>query len=495
MKNLFVFFRGIMLVLFISFLVSCDNNQEKKVWEETSNTNTMESYEAYLSQFPEGTHTQEANDKIQEFYFKEAEISVDPIAVYSEYKVKYPQGTYDPSFETIIYNYTILKNEIRFFEEYARLFPDGKYLDEFEALIYTNILDGGSSLSLADYMQRFPEGKHIVEIDSILYDSLFVKLNLDDITSYNELFPQNTHQVELDSLKEEINYLNTLQSNKANDFNFFLNNFPESNKLVTLNISCTPENAKVTITDENENEFTSLELPGEIQIIRGAKVILNFSAPKFHDLAFNYTVLEDSLQSVSQSLKSSNVYSYIDEFNNPTSSWAESKSDYQFVLDNNGHLVCQTRERQLQVLKDLPINYQKNFKVEIRFSISSIIEQYLSYYGIVWGDEYQLKYFFVSNDGHRNIGSQENNLRSPSNEFGYSRWVTSTNEINSWPLASTFNEGGYNVIIMENKNKTITYKINGQTIFQENIKTPRDNYFGFGMGNANVIVDYIKISK
>lgn len=494
--NFSYIFKQRLLIFLASVIVFSCSNPEQADWDKSLTTDTKEAYQEYIEKYPEGAYQQEANDKIQEFYLKEAEVADDPIAVYNNYKTAYPQGTYDQLFETIIYNYTILKNDISFFEEYVTLFPEGKYLGEFETLIYNNIINGESSLTLTDYIERFPDGVYTTTIDSLMYDSLFIKNSLQSIQQYVDLFPENPHQTELDSLKEEITYSNLLRSNSSNDFKYFINNYPETEKLAILHISGQPDNANVVVKDNKGNEFfKAAQLPIELKVIKGTNLNVSATAEKFHAYEHLYSVNEDSVQNFTFSMESANAYIYIDEFEDPTSTWAESTGNYQFVLDNNGHLVCQTRERQLQVLKNIPVNYKENFTIEIKFSISSVVAQYLSYFGILWGNEYQLKYFFISSDGHRNIGSQEDDLRSPSNENGYSRWITSFDEIGTWPLASTFNEGGYNVIKIENKNKTVSYKINGQTIFQENIKTPRDNSFGLGIGNANVIVDYIKVYK
>ena len=185
----------LLIITIISGILSgCSSSEEQKAWEEGSATNNMESYEQYLSEFPDGKHADAAHDSIQKIlWVRASENPADLLQITDQYIKSYPGGAYIRDFEELVYEQAKEENTVQAFEDYLQRFPEGEHAGEFESVLFNSIMEGGSRFTFEDYLQRYPNGKHVGEIEQALYDSLLADPSIQALERYKNLFPEGEY--------------------------------------------------------------------------------------------------------------------------------------------------------------------------------------------------------------------------------------------------------------------------------------------------------------
>jgi hypothetical protein len=119
-----------------------------------------------------------------------------------------------------------------------------------------------------------------------------------------------------------------------------------------------------------------------------------------------------------------------------------------------------------------------------------------SYIGFIWGKSSACNYFFIADNGKYGYGKMESRYITEQNIYGYSNWFPISDASDRWFTSNNFVNAGINKIEVERKGDKYLYKLNGQTLFIDNIlNTVAGNMVGIGIGDAVVDIDFLKISQ
>lgn len=103
---------------------------EKNTWNEAVRKNTIESYRAYITQYPGGEHSVEADSLLEEAYWNFSK-ETNTIEGYRAFISRYPSGENTEiayrQIEELMWTEAIKNNNELMFFDYLRYFPDGKY--------------------------------------------------------------------------------------------------------------------------------------------------------------------------------------------------------------------------------------------------------------------------------------------------------------------------------------------------------------------------------
>jgi outer membrane protein assembly factor BamD (BamD/ComL family) len=126
-----------LILLCFFFFFSCSN--EKKDWKNAEAKNTIEAYNEFLSEHPEGSFADKARFKIlkiQKSYFEEAE-SKNTIQAYEDFLKQFPKGSFADKarskiqeIEKFNFKEAESKNTMPAYQMYLEQYPHGRYADQ-----------------------------------------------------------------------------------------------------------------------------------------------------------------------------------------------------------------------------------------------------------------------------------------------------------------------------------------------------------------------------
>lgn len=143
----------VLIVIISSLMISnyVTKQSEENDWTEAKNINTIVSYQAYLNNYPEGKHSIEAKDLIEDYTWQDAN-SKNTIEAYNDYLNSYPNGKFiNEAFEKRkeLFKTAISVDKIKQ-DLLGKRIPGWNfdYLSEFQDVQLTNSLLEGNILSL-----------------------------------------------------------------------------------------------------------------------------------------------------------------------------------------------------------------------------------------------------------------------------------------------------------------------------------------------------------
>lgn len=485
---------GLFIFLLSVFSFGCSVNEEEKLWKESLSQNTFEAYKAYLLKFPSGTFVQNAHDGIQKLYFNNAEANMEQVwSIYDDYIAEYPQGSYKALFETIIYNQAILENTLDAFEGYVKRYPNGLYVKEFETVIFKSIKDGESDLTLEDFALSFPNSAFMPEIDDHFYSLVEQAPDEANMDKYVNLFPEGKHIDDVKLKLEDAKYKKIIETGSAKLIMDFIEKFPESKRIKNLTITATADSADLLVSDLSNVKIMASKCPLTLKVVEATTLNLEIASTGYKPSVTEYQVTAEVDQTCQVKLEGKVTSIHIDNFEG-TSMW-EYKGQYNnFVVNENGYLGCEVKDYQFQQVKGFPIEFGQDFTLEMSFRFKNPPNDIKSYVGFVWGKTLSFNYFFVTDNGKYGYGKTESRYTTVENINGYSNWYHKSDNSDKWFTSNNFSRSGINTLVVERRGEKYYYKLNGQTLFiEEIIGIPNGNSVGIGMGDAVVEIDYIKI--
>ncbi|MCD4735755.1 MAG: hypothetical protein K8R53_06900, partial [Bacteroidales bacterium] len=491
-ERLYQLLAGLVIVLFVT---GCSSDGDNQAWEEHQQTNTIEAYEKYIADFPEGKHVADAHGNIQDIIFTEVENEPSGLLeIFDNYDQKYPDGKYQSDFEELIYKEASSQNSVQAFEDYLQRFPDGKHTGEFETVLYNSIItDDSSTFTFGDYIQRYPEGKHLNEIEQFLLDSVRINNDLKSVERYKSFFPEGNFTDSVNSLSEKLYYDNAIKFGSVYEYNRFKNNYPKSEFIKTVNFISTPAGADLQITDVRGRGINNFTTPGNIQTLEGATLILKYKKNGYKNDSISFTVGSDTIQEYRHSLRMDATFITNETFDRP-SRWEVTGSNFRFIINEEEMLLCETNKSQHQHIRNFNIDFSKDYTLEMSFRFIGTPNSNKSYIGFLWGSPQGLNYFLCTQDGKYNFGQQADRYRSGENENGYDKWNAFSGNQDTWPSTSSYRTGGFIKMVVEKKGNVLKYQLNGLNLQQENVfRTPNGKAVGIGFGNAEVVIDYLRI--
>lgn len=495
-KNHLCYFTVLFIIISLLF-VRCQTSSkadDKSEWERVKTENTIQAYDDYLSKFPEGEFATNAKTEIVNMLVNEAK-SGNPIESYDIYIQRFPEGKNKNIFESLVYEYIIKQDSIEYFEEYVKRFPTGKYLAEFETGIFNTIKSGNSSLNYIDFVKRFSESRYINTIDSLLYDSAMKHKTALLFNEYLNAFPNGIYKVKVDSVFEQLLYNEAVLKNTKASFDEYLTRYPKTTHEKLIQIESIPSKQIVKILDRNDSIWKTITTPVTLNAIEGTKIKTLIENPEYMVDILTYRVSDKNKQKISRTLRVPSKTIVSEYFTSSASTWAFNENKNKSEIDNNT-LTCYVKSIQFQKLKKINIDFNKNYEIEIKFRITQTIKTNIrSYFGIVWGEETKVRYYFISSQGRYNYGSQTQAV-GYENPYGYSGWDGYNPESDIWIKAGNYKKNNFNTLKIIKTGSKLKYYLNNKYVhFENDMIRYRNSWAGYGMGNANANIDYIKIKQ
>jgi len=311
---------------------------------------------------------------------------------------------------------------------------------------------------------------------------------------YVKLFPEGLYLEQVNTELEIIYHQRAIKFNRDFAFNEFIQKFPESDFIKKLYVTTKPNKAEVKITDVNNNIIMQFISPDTVLTIEGTTLNFHYNKEGFHPDSSKYIITQNEFQNFNIKLKTTANYLIYDKFDKSSSPFALSGKKHSFELQENGKLLCKTKEKQFQNDLKVDIDFKKDFTIAIKFKFENELPRGKNYIGIIWGSEASGRYFFATNDGRLSFGEKESRYHSPENVLGYSKWNANSGNEDTWSKASSFKANDYNILLVEKIGNSITYKLNRVTFHKENtFNVPSGRKVGFGIGNTEVLLDYFMI--
>ncbi len=122
------FFLLFIITITLLFISGCAT--EDQTWQEALDNDTVESYNAFLEEYPDGEYAREAKDKLELLLWREAN-KIKTIEGYEEYLEKYPNGIESHKaierLEELKWQAAVDNNTIYSYEKYLTEYPSGAF--------------------------------------------------------------------------------------------------------------------------------------------------------------------------------------------------------------------------------------------------------------------------------------------------------------------------------------------------------------------------------
>jgi len=121
----------IAIIAFAAFVFVIPAMSESSAWDQAIEVNTVESYNKYLTKYPEGKYLENAKTALEEIQWQNA-VKADDINYYNAYIRNYPKGKHSDEAKTAIEEIQWLSatktDDINLYNTYIQNYPSGKYV-------------------------------------------------------------------------------------------------------------------------------------------------------------------------------------------------------------------------------------------------------------------------------------------------------------------------------------------------------------------------------
>jgi len=167
------------LVIGLSIILSCAN--ENKDWEKVKSSNTVESYEEFIKEYPNSSLLDSANIYIELIYFSQAK----------------------------------KKNTIEGFENFISRYPESKLIKSAEVILdslrFSEVANSGNTAALEEYINKYHDSEYIQDIevilDSLRYEKAKSEATLESYLDFAKKYPKSAFikkvNAKIDYLKKE----------------------------------------------------------------------------------------------------------------------------------------------------------------------------------------------------------------------------------------------------------------------------------------------------
>ncbi len=146
---------------------------EQLEWQRAKSANTVASYENYLKMYPSGKFKTNAKASIEKLYWKIAKKN-NTIASYKEYIKRYPQGTFISDaisrIEELNWQHAKALNTIDAYEKYLSKYPTGNFIEEAKRKISYITKKQKEAIKKKEFSDKLAKAKNQREIKKIIED-------------------------------------------------------------------------------------------------------------------------------------------------------------------------------------------------------------------------------------------------------------------------------------------------------------------------------------
>ncbi len=123
----------LLFIITITVLLISGCATEDQAWQEALDNDNIESYNAFLEEYPDGEYAQEAKDKLDPLLWQKAN-KINTIEGYEEYLEEYPQGAEAEKaierLEELKWQTAVDKDTIDNYEKYLTEYPSGAFAEK-----------------------------------------------------------------------------------------------------------------------------------------------------------------------------------------------------------------------------------------------------------------------------------------------------------------------------------------------------------------------------
>lgn len=289
--------KRILLLPAILLFFTCAS--QKIMWDKSLEQNTVQGYEMYLENYPDGKYSLKAKDKIDRLNFYSAK-KINTIESYSNYLQNFSNGNFiSKAKKEIEYlAYQNAEKTIDGLNNYLSKYPNGTYKyhveGKIEELHFEKAKSLGTSQSFQEYVSMYPNGYYIKDIekehigvldtrlsnfidmlktendDDLDRTSIFKSEYMEiaqDFSSFKTKYPDNPN---ITTIEEKIVYSSFLMNPTKNNASSYWDSFPfglmqvDAWKFISENITNLKNDADYhllwNVANDNKSLFTTDQL-------------------------------------------------------------------------------------------------------------------------------------------------------------------------------------------------------------------------------------------
>jgi len=320
-------------------------------------------------------------------------------------------------------------------------------------------------------------------------------LNSNSISGYTSYLNKYGSDDKLDNLREEKLYQKAIETNNGSDINELSRLYPNSKKLRTVKITVDGETNNIDCFGVGD-QYKNIDRPApnySIKVPVGSKIGYRINKNEKISITRYLTAISDlEIKETSTDLKKLLLSEEFSSNNNGWNTFQESKNVYgktknKGVKINNGELqIFHEYQENKFVLSTIYLSkLSKNIDFEIEASINrnDLGKGTFLLFGAT-----KRAFNYVGFNGTGNY------------LYGYNNWDDSNDNwiklSNGWQYNNAIIRGNYsnNILKVVNKNKNLTYYVNGQYFGSMPIKRWYGNRIGFGINEkTKAKINYLKV--
>jgi hypothetical protein len=164
-------FLGGLIIVSALIAVGCVD-EDKEDWQAAEEANTVEAFEEYLQEHPDGKYVTEAREGLEELHWQAAE-EANTVEAFEEYLQEHPDGKYVTEarggLEELHWQAAEEANTVEAFGEYLQDHPDGKYAvqarERIDDLDWQEAQAANTIVAYRQYLASHPAGGFVPQAE------------------------------------------------------------------------------------------------------------------------------------------------------------------------------------------------------------------------------------------------------------------------------------------------------------------------------------------
>lgn len=209
---------------------------EDYVWQEANYNNNLNSFKGYLQKYPNGKYSSLAKEDTLWLYAVEYNTSYS----YNKYLQKYPNGSHSSlAKENILWLQAQSSNSLSLYEEYLNKFPNGSYVNtawnNIENIMWKRALRANNLSLYEKYLNKFPYGSYANiaknNIENILWKRALRTNNRENYEYYLTHYPNGRFAEEAKKNIEKLDWFTAIYANSVKSYTNYINKYPNGTYL------------------------------------------------------------------------------------------------------------------------------------------------------------------------------------------------------------------------------------------------------------------------
>lgn len=229
----------IYIAAFFTLLISVSAIEAKASYWDARRADTIEAYEEFLKENPDGEKAEKAKSRLEDLYFEKAKKAND-IAVVEDYLKKYPNGKYRAESKIILdelyFGKAQKSNLVADYERYLRKYPKGIHIGEVRPILenhyYTKAKNSNDIEDYETYLKKYPQGAHAEKfaatLEELYREKIITSGSVADCEAYLSSFPNGKYAEETRIILDELKLYETAKkSDSVETYRLYMEKYPE----------------------------------------------------------------------------------------------------------------------------------------------------------------------------------------------------------------------------------------------------------------------------